>query len=67
MKNVKNMITEKDLLYLEDLFNWHMNSINKLKDYENCLEENDSKKMAATILDMHETFCDDIIGFLEEN
>ena len=67
IKNVDNMITQKDLLYLEDLFNWHQNSINKLNYYEEILKESDSKKMISTILDMHETYQDDIIGFLEDN
>ena len=65
MKNVENMITEKDLLYLEDLFKWHQNGVNKLKLYLNELDENDSIKLLNTILDMHETFIDDIKGFLK--
>jgi len=65
MKNVENMITEKDLLYIEDIFKWHQNSIDKLTTYLDMLEEDDSIKLITTIIDMHETFCDDIKGFLE--
>lgn len=65
MKNVKNMITDKDLLYLEDIFKWHQNSIAKLTEYNKNLEENDSINLIENILDMHEAFADDIIGFLE--
>ncbi len=65
MKNVTDMITEKDLLYIEDIFKWHQNSIKKLTIYLDLLEEDDSIKMLTTIIDMHETFCDDLVGFLE--
>ena len=67
MKHVKNMITDKDLLYLEDIFKWHQNSIAKLKEYNNQLTEDDSIDLITNILDMHEAFTDDIIGFLEAN
>lgn len=67
MKNVKQMITEKDLLYLEDIFNWHLNAINKDQLYLTNLEDKEAYNLVKNILDMHETFCDDIVGFLEDN
>lgn len=44
MKSVPNIISTKDLSYLEDMLNWNFNLIKKINNYLNMIKDEDVKK-----------------------
>lgn len=67
MKNVPEMITEKDLLYLEDMFNWNVIIRNKINYYLNLVDNKEVINMLNNLLEMHHNYLEDIISYMEEN
>lgn len=67
MKNVPEMITEKDLLYLEDMFNWNIIIRNKINYYLNLVDNKEVINMLNNLLEMHHNYLEDIISYMEEN
>lgn len=67
MKNVPEMITEKDLLYLEDMFNWNIIIRNKINYYLNLVDNKEVINMLNNLLEMHHNNLEDIISYMEEN
>ena len=65
MDKAPNMISTKDLLYLEDMFNWHMNICKKSKLYIENANEEDIKKELKKTYDMHKNCLNKIINILE--
>lgn len=67
MKNVPEMITEKDLLYLEDMFNWNIIIRNKINYYLNLVDNKEVINMLNNLLEMHHNYLEDIISYMEGN
>lgn len=67
MKNVPDMITEKDLLYLEDMFNWNIIIRNKINYYLNLVDNKEVINMLNNLLEMHHNYLEDIISYMEGN
>jgi len=47
MKSVPNIISTKDLSYLEDMLNWNFILIKKLNNYTNIVNDNNVKKILS--------------------
>lgn len=45
MKSVPNIISTKDLSYLEDMLNWNFILIKKINNYINIVKDDDVKKV----------------------
>ena len=45
MKSVPNIISTKDLFYLEDMLNWNFILIKKINNYMDVVKEEDVKKI----------------------
>ncbi len=59
-------MTEKDLLYLNDAFNWNLIALKKYKVYEE-FTNNDTSKLIQKLIKLHEDNCQDILSILKEN
>lgn len=59
-------MTEKDLLYLNDAFNWNLIALKKYKVYEE-FTNNDTSKLIKKLIKLHEDNCNDILSILKEN
>lgn len=59
-------MTEKDLLYLNDAFNWNLIALKKYKVYEE-FTNNDTSKLIKKLIILHEDNCNDILSMLKEN
>ena len=60
------IMTEKDLLYLNDAFNWNLIALKKYKVYEE-FTNNDTSKLIQKLIKLHEDNCQDILSMLKEN
>ena len=59
-------MTEKDLLYLSDAFNWNLIALKKYKVYEE-FTNNDTSKLIEKLIKLHEDNCNEILSMLKEN
>lgn len=60
-------MTEKDLLYLTDSFNWNLIALKKFKVYKEYSNENDTNKLIQKLIKLHEDNCNEILSILKEN
>ena len=60
-------MTEKDLLYLTDSFNWNLIALKKFKVYKEYSKENDTNKLIQKLIKLHEDNCNEILLILKEN
>lgn len=59
-------MTEKDLLYLNDAFDWNLIALKKYKVYEE-FTNNDTSKLIKKLIKLHEDNCNEILSMLKEN
>lgn len=65
MKKVPKMLTSKDVLYLEDVFNWNITATRKLDFYNTLIDDKNMNDLFNDIASMHYEICDNIIHILE--
>ena len=66
MKKVPEMISTKDLTYLEDQFNWHFTLEKKANTYSHLVQDETISKYFWEVAKKHEKVCDKILKILEE-
>ena len=54
-------MTEKDLLYLSDAFNWNLIALKKYKVYEEFTKDKTSK-LIEKLIKLHEDNCNEILS-----
>lgn len=59
-------MTEKDLLYLSDAFNWNLIALKKYKVYEEFTTDK-TTKLIEKLIKLHEDNCNEILSMLKEN
>lgn len=59
-------MTEKDLLYLSDAFNWNLIALKKYKVYEEFTTAK-TTKLIQKLIKLHEDNCQNILSMLKEN
>lgn len=59
-------MTEKDLLYLNDAFNWNLIALKKYKVYEE-FTTGKTSKLIEKLIKLHEDNCNEILSMLKEN
>ncbi len=64
MQNVPEMISTKDLSYLEDMFQWNFNACKKSLHYYNEINNEEIKQELNNIYEMHKNICEQIINIL---
>lgn len=66
MNTVPNIISTKDLAYLEDMFNWNMNASKKAFHFEKEVQDMDVKNILGECAKMHASICQKIIELLKK-
>ncbi len=66
MEKLPNILTEKDILYLTDMFNWNKIAYEKIAYYLEEATDEDIIKALTKIMDIHLTNCNSIINILKE-
>lgn len=61
MKQVPNMISTKDLAYLEDMFNWHFTLCKKAYSYSLEVEDETIAEFMKDVYKKHKKICEKII------
>ncbi len=67
MKQVPNIISTKDLSYLEDMFNWHFTACKKCYTYLDYIEDKSIQKQIEKNYKEHKKACEKIISLLGGN
>lgn len=65
MKENENMITPKDLLYIEDMMNWNLIMNKKIKEYMECVDSQDVCEVLNKAKKMHKKHFKDLLNILE--
>ena len=65
MKDTPNIITSKDLLYIEDMMNWNLVMNKKIKEYSECVESDEVKEILLKAKKMHKKHFKDLLDILE--
>lgn len=65
MEQVPDMISTKDLSYLEDMFNWHFSMVKKCNHYSNLSKIEEISDFIKKIGKEHEKICNKIIKKLD--
>ena len=61
MKQVPNMISTKDLSYLEDMFNWHYVIAKKACTYMDMVSDDKIRDFFENVYNTHKNICNKII------
>ncbi len=61
MKQIPNIISTKDLSYLEDMFNWHFTICKKAYTYSEIVTDEDISSFFKEVSKKHKKICDQII------
>lgn len=59
--------TEKDLLYLEDMFNWNVNALKLVNHFLNESNDDEVIEMLEEVFDMHYENLKECLNILEGN
>lgn len=66
-KNGCRKFTEKDLLYLEDMFSWNMQALKLVNHFMNEVENEEVSEVLEGVFDMHYENLNKCISILEGN
>ncbi len=65
MKQVPNMLSTKDLSYLEDMFNWHFVICKKAHAYMSVIEDATISSFMKDVYKKHKKICEKILKILD--
>ena len=65
MKETPNVISVKDLLYIEDMLNWNFIMNKKIYSYLECIEDEEIKKLLIETKKMHSKHYQDLLNILQ--
>ena len=65
MKETPNVISVKDLLYIEDMLNWNFIMNKKIYSYLECIEDEEIKKLLIKTNKMHSKHYQDLLNILQ--
>ena len=66
MKKVPEIISTKDLSYLEDQFNWHFTLCKKAETYSHLVTDETISKYFNEVSKKHQKVCETILNILKE-
>jgi len=69
MESRENMISTKDLSYIEDMFNWNFTATKKIHCYMEKVQNEEIKNFFENLYEGHKNICETLINMLnmEEN
>lgn len=65
MNEIPNMITPKDLLYIEDMMNWNLIMNKKIKEYLGCVDSEEVVELLNKCKKMHKKHFKELLTILE--
>ena len=65
MKETPNVISVKDLLYIEDMLNWNFIMNKKIYSYLECIEDEEIKKLLIKTKKMYSKHYQDLLNILQ--
>lgn len=65
MKETPNVISVKDLLYIEDMLNWNFIMNKKIYSYLECIEDEEIKKLLIKTKKIHSKHYQDLLNILQ--
>mgnify|MGYP004562148835 FL=1 len=65
MKETPNVISVKDLLYIEDMLNWNFIMNKKIYSCLECIEDEEIKKLLIKTKKMHSKHYQDLLNILQ--
>lgn len=65
MKEVPNIITSKDLLYIKDMLNWNLIMNKKLNSYLDCVEDTSTIKIINKCIKIHSDHYRELLSILD--
>lgn len=65
MKETPNIISNKDLLYIEDMLNWNFIMNKKVYSYLECIQDDEIKKLIIKVKKMHSKHYRDLLNILQ--
>jgi hypothetical protein len=60
------MMTTKDLLYIDDMFNWNYIILKKLNFYKDNIQNDDILELFKELINMHQNNLNELIKLLKE-
>lgn len=64
MKKVPDIISSKDLSYIEDMFNWHFVICKKAYEYSEIVQDDTISNHMKNVAKKHEKICEKLIKML---
>ena len=65
MKEVPNVISTKDLLYIKDMLNWNLIMNKKIYSFIDCVDEADTIKLLNKVMKMHFNHYNELLNILD--
>lgn len=65
MDEVPNIISTKDLMYIEDMLNWNYNLIKKVRMFKSSVEDKEIKSFFDKVLKTHTKNFEKLLTILE--
>lgn len=65
MKETPNIITTKDLLYIEDMMNWNLIMNKKINTLLNCVEDPEVEDLLIKTKKMHNKHFEKLLSLIE--
>lgn len=65
MKEVPNIITDKDLLYIKDMLSWNLLINKKIYAFLDCINDDDITKLLNKTKKMHAAHYQELLDILE--
>ncbi len=66
MEKVPDIISTKDLSYIEDIFNWNFTAAKKALSDANCVQEGSISKTLYEVYNLHYSICKKLIKLLNQ-
>ena len=65
MKEVPNIITDKDLLYIKDMLSWNLITNKKIYAFLDCITDDDISKLVCKAKKMHAVHYQELLDILQ--
>ena len=66
MENLENIISTKDLSYIEDMFNWNFTAAKKLNCFALKVQDEEIKNLFTELYEGHKEICKTLINILNK-
>lgn len=65
MENAPAVISDKDLLYLKDIFGWNLNTLKLVREMKDKIDNDEISNLFDDICEIHKEICEDVVTILK--